>query len=79
VPKGDFIEIYLSTPLEECERRDPKGLYHKARSGQIPNFTGIDSPYEVPESPELTLDTSLLSANDCVNAIFDYLEANGRL
>jgi adenylyl-sulfate kinase len=79
VPKGDFIEIYLSTSLEECERRDPKGLYYKARSGEIPNFTGIDSPYEVPETPEITLDTSLLSADDCVNAILDYLEANEKL
>ena len=79
VPRGNFIEIYLSTPLAECERRDPKGLYQKARSGQIPNFTGIDSPYEAPESPEMVLDTSVVSANECVRAILDYLEANARL
>jgi adenylylsulfate kinase len=61
----DFFEIYVATPLEECERRDVKGLYARARRGQIQNFTGIDDPYEPPESPELTLDTRTLSVDEC--------------
>jgi adenylylsulfate kinase len=61
----DFFEIYVATPLEECERRDVKGLYARARRGQIQNFTGIDDPYEPPESPELTLDTRSLSVDEC--------------
>jgi len=52
---GEFIEIYLNTPLEECERRDPKGLYKKARAGMLKNFTGIDSPYEPPSNPDITI------------------------
>lgn len=55
---GEFIEVYLETPLEVCEQRDPKGLYKKARAGIIKNFTGISDPYEVPEAPEVTIDTS---------------------
>jgi len=62
----DFVEIYVSTPLEECERRDVKGLYARARRGEIRNFTGIDDPYEPPEHPELTLDTRVLSVDECV-------------
>jgi adenylylsulfate kinase len=62
----EFIEIYVSTPLEECERRDVKGLYARARRGEIPNFTGISDPYEPPEHPELTLDTRALSVDQCV-------------
>ncbi len=62
----EFVEIYVSTPLEECERRDVKGLYARARRGEIRNFTGIDDPYEPPEHPELTLDTRVLSADECV-------------
>ena len=58
-PDGDFIEVYCQCALEECERRDPKGLYKKARAGEIPNFTGISAPYEEPEDPELVLDTDL--------------------
>ncbi len=61
----DFLEIYVATPLEECERRDVKGLYARARRGEIQNFTGIDDPYEPPESPELTLDTRTLSVDEC--------------
>src|SRR5882724_239223 len=62
----DFVEIYVATPLEECERRDVKGLYARARRGEIRNFTGIDDPYEPPEHPELTLDTRDLSLDECV-------------
>jgi adenylylsulfate kinase len=62
----DFVEIYVSTPLEECERRDVKGLYARARRGEIRNFTGIDDPYEPPEHPEMTLDTRAFSVDECV-------------
>lgn len=72
---GDtFIEIYVSTPLEECERRDVKGLYRKARAGEIPNFTGISSPYEPPVNPEMTIDTSECSLEEAVEQIMDYLK-----
>ena len=64
-----FAEIYVATPLEECERRDPKGLYARARRGEIKNFTGIDDPYEPPENPELTLDTRALSVDQCVATV----------
>jgi adenylylsulfate kinase len=63
---SNFVEIYVSTPLEECERRDVKGLYARARRGEIKNFTGIDDPYELPEHPELTLETHALSVDECV-------------
>ena len=63
---SEFIEIYVATPLEECERRDVKGLYARARRGEIRHFTGIDDPYEVPEHPELTLDTGAWSVDECV-------------
>lgn len=67
---GDgFVEVYVSTPIEECEARDVKGLYRKARSGEIANFTGITSPYEIPANADLTLDTSRMSVDECVDAI----------
>ena len=72
-PAGEFIEVFVSTPLEVCEQRDPKGLYKRARSGQIKQFTGIDSPYEVPSNPELSLDTSKLAVEECTRLIVDYL------
>ena len=64
-----FMEIYVSTPLDECERRDVKGLYARARRGEIRNFTGLDDPYEPPEHPELTLDTRALSVDQSVAAV----------
>ena len=64
-----FVEIYVATPLDECERRDVKGLYARARRGEIRHFTGIDDPYESPEHPELTLDTRELSIDQCVDAV----------
>ncbi len=70
----DFVEIYISTPLEECERRDVKGLYEKARKGEITQFTGIDDPYEEPENPELEIDTTGISADEAVQMVIDYLE-----
>jgi adenylylsulfate kinase len=68
-----FVEIYVSTPLEECERRDVKGLYARARRGEIRNFTGIDDPYEPPEHPELTLDTRALTVEQCVARVLERL------
>jgi adenylylsulfate kinase len=67
----EFVEIYVATPLEECERRDVKGLYSRARRGEIQNFTGIDDPYEPPEHPELTLDTRALSVDQCVAKVLE--------
>jgi adenylylsulfate kinase len=67
----DFVEIYVATSLEECERRDVKGLYARARRGEIKNFTGIDDPYEPPEHPELTLDTHALSVDQCVAKVLE--------
>lgn len=64
-----FREIHVATPLEECERRDPKGLYARARSGEISHFTGVDDPYEPPARPELRLDTSLQSESECLRAL----------
>jgi adenylylsulfate kinase len=70
----DFVEIYVATPLEECERRDVKGLYARARRGELRNFTGIDDPYEPPENPELTLDTRALSVEQCVAEVLAWFE-----
>jgi len=66
-----FVEIYVATPLEECERRDVKGLYARARRGEIRNFTGVDDPYEPPEHPELTLDTRALTVDQCVARVLE--------
>ncbi|MFH5831619.1 adenylyl-sulfate kinase [Halalkalibaculum sp. DA384] len=71
----DFTEVYISTPLEECERRDVKGLYEKARKGEIDNFTGISDPYEEPENPELSIDTTDISVDEAVQQVFRYLES----
>jgi adenylyl-sulfate kinase len=71
---GEFIEIFVDTPLRVAEARDPKGLYEMARRGQLRNFTGIDSPYESPEHPEIRLDTTVLSAEDCALLVLDTLE-----
>jgi len=71
---SNFAEIYVATPLEECERRDVKGLYARARRGEIRNFTGIDDPYEIPERPELTLDTRTLSVEQSVARVLEQFE-----
>lgn len=76
VEDKEFVEVYISTPLTTCEERDPKGLYKKARSGQIKNFTGIDSEYEVPESAEVMLNTAELDVNECVDRVITYLKQN---
>ncbi len=69
IGREDFLEIYVSTPIEECERRDVKGLYAKARRGEIKNFTGISAPFEAPVHPDLTLDTSVLSLEESVGRL----------
>lgn len=74
IGKEDFIEIYISAPLEVCEARDVKGLYKKARAGEIKGFTGIDAPYEPPEKPALEIRTDQLGPHESVRAIFDFIE-----
>lgn len=73
IGQEDFYEVYVSTPLTECERRDVKGLYAKARRGEIKNFTGISAPFEAPLHPALTLDTSKLSLEESVNQLLDLI------
>lgn len=73
IGKDDFMEIYISTPLEECERRDVKGLYAKARKGEIKNFTGISAPFEAPLHPALSLDTSQLSVEESVRKLLELI------
>jgi len=69
----NFVEVFLSTPLNVCEQRDTKGLYARSRLGEIKGFTGIDDPFETPSAPELVIDTSLLSAEECIELIIKYL------
>ncbi|MCK0471461.1 adenylyl-sulfate kinase [Alkalihalobacillus sp. APA_J-10(15)] len=76
VEEGEFIEVYVRCSLEACEQRDPKGLYKKARAGEIPSFTGISSPYEEPESPELIIDSDQLSVEESIETIITYLKEN---
>ncbi len=79
VEEGEFIEVFVDTPLEVCEQRDPKGLYKKARSGDMANFTGISSPYEAPKKAEIEIQTDRMSIEASVEKIIDYLEKNGYL
>jgi bifunctional enzyme CysN/CysC len=72
---GEFVEVFVDTPLEECERRDVKGLYAKARRGELKNFTGIDSDYEPPRAPEIHLRTVGTQPENCVNQIVHLLKA----
>jgi adenylylsulfate kinase len=74
VPEGEFIEVYCAAALEVCESRDTKGLYKKARAGEISDFTGISSPYEAPKNAEIVLDTAKLSIEECIEAIVSYLK-----
>ena len=74
IGRNDFKEIYISTPLEECERRDVKGLYAKARLGEIRNFTGISAPFEVPMNPDLSIDTSAVSLEESVRMLLALLD-----
>lgn len=73
MPEGEFIEVFIDTPLAEAERRDVKGLYKKARAGQLKNFTGIDSPYEAPETPEIRIDTTAMTPEEAADLIIDRL------
>ena len=75
IGEDSFIEIYVSTPLEECEKRDVKGLYKKARQGKITDFSGISSPYEVPRNADIMVDTSVKKIEDCVDEIMEQLSA----
>jgi len=74
---GEFIEVYVKCSLEECERRDVKGLYEKARAGEIGQFTGISSPYEEPVAPELVIESGKLSVEQSVHTVLDYLRQKG--
>ncbi|MBP3951188.1 adenylyl-sulfate kinase [Bacillus suaedae] len=74
VEEGEFIEVYVRCSLEACEQRDPKGLYKKARSGEIPAFTGISSPYEEPEAPEIVVDSDKQTVEESVETILAYLK-----
>lgn len=73
IGRDDFIEVYVNTPLEVCEQRDVKGLYARARKGEVKNFTGISAPFEAPENPALTLDTSVLSLEESVNRLLNLI------
>lgn len=73
IGKEDFLEIYVNTPIEECERRDVKGLYAKARRGEIKDFTGVSAPFEAPLNPALSLDTSRLTVEESVNKLLDLI------
>jgi len=74
-----FIEIYVNTPIETCEQRDPKGLYKKARAGQLTGFTGIDDPYEAPEKPELTIDATTVKPQEAAVQLVHHLQSYGIL
>jgi len=76
---GDFIEVFIDCDIDECEKRDPKGLYKKARAGQIPEFTGISAPYEAPEKAELVVKNTRQTAEQSLQEIIGYLERNGYL
>ena len=79
MPAGEFIEVYVNASLETCEKRDPKGLYKKARAGEIKNFTGISDPYEAPEKAELILDSDNKDINQLADEVIAYLEKQGIL
>jgi adenylylsulfate kinase len=79
VSPGDFIEVFCNTPLSVCEQRDVKGLYLKARRGEIDEFTGISSPYEIPINPEITVMTGEHSVKECAGQVIEYLEQRGKI
>jgi len=76
---GEFIEVFVNTPLSVCEQRDPKGLYRRARAGQVPLFTGIDSPYEAPQQPEVMLAANEIGIADCVARLVEFLQNRGNI
>ena len=77
--EGEFIEVFIDTPISECEKRDPKGLYKKARAGEIKDFTGIDSPYEAPEDAEIVIKNIDVSIDDAANQVIEFLATRGYL
>lgn len=77
VEADEFIEVYVQCSIEECERRDPKGLYKKARNNEIPNFTGISAPYEAPDNPEIVVDSEKYSIEECKNQLIEFLLEKG--
>lgn len=77
--EGDFVEIFIDTPVEICEERDPKGLYEKARTGEISNFSGVSDPYEVPEKPEMIIKTADWTAEEAAVLIIEMLEKSGKI
>ena len=77
--EGEFIEVFIDTPISECEKRDPKGLYKKARAGEIKDFTGIDSPYEAPENAEIVIKNINVSIDDAANEVIEFLDSRGYL
>ena len=79
LPAGDFVEIYVKAPLEVCEGRDPKGLYKKARAGEIKGFTGIDDPYEEPLAPELVVDSAAAAPDVLAEQVLAWLERAGTI
>ena len=79
VAEGEFVEIFVNTPLEVCEARDVKGLYARARKGEIKNFTGIDSEYQAPEAPEIEIKTVEMTPEEAAEVVVKYLEENGYL
>ncbi|RJG15053.1 adenylyl-sulfate kinase [Massilia cavernae] len=79
IGEDQFVEIFVNASLSVCEARDPKGLYRKARNGSLPHFTGVDSPYEAPQLPDIALDTSTMPAAECAQKIVDYLHQGGWL
>ena len=79
LPEGDFIEVFVDTPIEVCEQRDPKGLYKKARAGELKGFTGIDDPYEAPQNPELVLDGGAKTPEQLAQEVIDCLKNRGKI
>ena len=79
LPEGEFIEVFIDTPIEVCESRDPKGLYKKVRAGEIANFTGIDSAYEAPTNPDIHVKTNDYSIEECAAQIVDHLQQSNYL
>lgn len=75
--EGEFVEVYVKCPVEECERRDPKGLYEKAKAGEIQNFTGVSAPYEEPLNPEVVIESEKQSIAESVQQVIRFLQANG--
>ena len=79
IDEGRFVEVFIDCPLAECEKRDPKGLYKKARKGEIADFTGVSAPYEIPERPEITVNTALETVERSAGKVLEYLDKQGSL